>query len=89
MAAKRWEGHVSKAEARLIIRGLVELEIERTVAQVSQFLPPPEEMSLDDWEPWEEEDEPPEPVEPFYTEQSLRERMKRKAEREKRKKATE
>lgn len=83
MAGRRWEGHVSKAKARLIVRGLIELEVEREAAKAAVILgesvKPDEENP---WEPYEEDDDQGEPVEPFYTDQSTRDRMARKAARQ-------
>lgn len=89
MAARRWEGHVSKAAARLIVRGLLELEFERAAAQAREILGENVNDDVESWEPYELDDEPAdgpgEPVEPFYTEQSLRDKAARKAARQKRK----
>lgn len=90
LAARRWEGHVSKAHARLIVRGLIEIEVEREAAQAAKILGdsvnPDEE---NEWEPYEEDDDQGEPAEPFYAEQSLRDKMARKAARQPRQEQTE
>lgn len=90
MAARRWEGHVSKAAARLIVRGLIEIEVERAAAKAAEIIGP--NMNTDEeneWEPYEVGDDQGDPAEPFYTEQSLRDKMARKAAREKRQEPTE
>lgn len=89
LAARRWEGHVSKAAARLIVRGLIEVEVERARAQARQIIGEPDENDLEDWEPYEEDDDQGEPAEPFYTEQSLRDKMARKAARAPKRERTE
>lgn len=90
LAARRWEGHVSKASARLIVRGLIEIEVERAAIKAREMLDdsvnPDEE---NEWEPYEEDDDQGEPAEPFYTEQSLRDKMARKAARQPRQEQTE
>lgn len=83
-ANKRWEGHVSKTQARAIVRGFAEIEFQRTVAHVSQYITPATPEAVEDWEPYPlpEEQEGYEPTEPFYTEQSLRDKAARKAARQ-------
>lgn len=90
-AARRWEGHISKARAKLIIAGLVELEVEKAQATARQYIGVPPEDDLEDWEPLTLEDiEGKEYDEyPFCTEQSLRDKLARKAAREKRQEPTE
>lgn len=81
---------MSKASARLIVRGLIELEVEHAAARAAEILGdsvnPDEEKP---WEPYEEDDDQGEPAEPFYTEQSLRDKAARKAARQPRKEAAE
>lgn len=90
LAERRWEGHVSKASARLIVRGLIEIEVERAAARAAEVLGESVNPDVEnEWEPYEEDDDQGEPAEPFYTEQSLRDKMARKAARQPRQEKTE
>lgn len=82
-AARRWEGHVSKTEARLIIKGLIALEVEAARAQLSEYLGD-SAQPVEDWEPYPHPDEIDYPEDmPHYDTQKDREAAERKAARKK------
>ena len=82
-AARRWKNHVSKREAREIIKGLEELAVEELREQIAPLLGEP--SPVEDWEPYPDPDEyDREPVTPFYTTKSETEAAARREARNKR-----